>query len=228
MKTSLLTLFLLLSVCLDGQVNFQISQMTNPNPPNMTPLEVVMIGDEAFVRVVSGNTPLYHNGSQWLQLSGQSIGPVSGIKKSNGDLYALTMPSDGFYSWNNTTKSWESAGNRPWGMFWGNPSVVSDTSTWWISKYMSKGELWHYDGVDFTKKLSDTLIDYSLPWANSQGVWMTFYNYGFSTAMAEYGLVFYDGTTLHHLCDFPPDRGSIQTLWTNDGQLFFIHTVLGD
>ncbi len=205
---------------------FSFSEMENPDPILGLLGGVLLFDDEAITGTI--DRQLYYDGNNWNINSLTGIGPMSGIKTSDG-IYAIAAWYN-FLFWNDSDKIWDSALPKPSQMTYGIRPFVRGVNDIYFVGYddvENVGWIWHWDGENFSDLRSDYWYNYCDVYAKDAN------NIFLITAKnINYDAMFLRANsttnTLTTLYTFPEDRGSPMVIVSKDGNVFFILTNLGD
>lgn len=227
MKKLIGILFFLLSGWLAGQ-NFVFNPMINPDPDLRELAGVVLLNGKGLVTSGLGYC-IFYNGNAWQHVGNQSLGPISGIKKPNNEIWVMSSSYNNLFTWNTATENWQSYLSLPSQILAGTQIFFAyEENKFYLCGRNSSGygKIIYYNGTSFQEKTSDYDYWYSALYVKAEN------NVLLATNKTTYylsKLYRFDGTSLLDLYTFDdPSRGRPRSICTHDKNIFFILTSEGD
>lgn len=226
MKNLIGILFFLLSGWLAGQ-NFVFNPMINPDPDLKGISSVVILNNKGLANSNLGYC-IYYNGNIWQHVGNQPLGPISGIKKPNNEIWVMSASINSFFVWNTIADVWQSYLSLP-------PQISAGTQIFFAYEenkfYLcgqkdGYGKIFQYNGTSFQEKTSDYDYWYSALYVKAQNnVLLTTFNTTYYLSK----LYRFNGASLMDLYTFDDiNRGNPKSICTYDKNIFFILTSEGD
>ncbi|MDD3711533.1 MAG: T9SS type A sorting domain-containing protein [Patescibacteria group bacterium] len=212
--------------CGFGQISFNFSPMSNPDPNLENLGQVLLVGDEALSG--TGNFQMYYNGNSWSVLPASPVGAISG-REINNRIYAVSIGSN-LNLWNDSVKSWQVASAKPTQMVYGvSPFVKGENDVYFVGFDQAEnvGWLWHWDGGTFSDLRSDYWYSYCGVYAkDANNIFLiSNKNINYDAMFIRFNNITKSWTVLY---TFPDDRGNPRVIVSKDNNIFFILTDLGD
>jgi hypothetical protein len=237
MKNLFISLFLALFMSLGASAQqFSLETLTIPSEYGWT--GGLFVVDEEILGACSSG-PVYYDGSIWYWIGNQpvtqGVGKISGIKKANGEIFAVHSLYQKSFIWNKSIKNWD---------YFMSPAsanstfVLSETEIFISTSKRPEANgnsaalyLWNgQTGIENFVEIANK-VDYSLGAIyakNLNDVLLLGTKSLENSGVVESKLFRYNGVSIVDVYSFDIDDGFGAYICSNDGQIFFITTDEGD
>lgn len=178
--------------------------------------------------------PLYFDGNSWSYVDqpvDNLTGRLHGIKKSDGTAFVAHSMSSKSYVWNETSSSFD--------FFATTMTYVSKTFALMEDKIYvctserrnddNKAHLYLWDGANTHVKIAERQdVNFNAVYAKSESDILVLASASSGNEAIYNKLLRYNGSELLDLYSLALDGGSVEYIWSNDGNIFFILTLKGD